>query len=210
MCFTVALSTTAQNLANRYDATPLASGSFQSGSSISAFNHPRLPLVTAPGKLAVMSWGLIPHWVKDREQAESIRQKTLNARAETLWEKPSFRDAVKQHRCLIPMTGFYEYHHREEEKIKYLITLQEQEIFSVAGIWSEWKGAQSGRSFFSYSLITCDANPLMAEIHNTKQRMPVILSPEVENHWLNARTSKEELQKLLVPFPEEKMRAQVC
>lgn len=210
MCFTVALSTNAQNLANRYDAEPLGSDSFQSGSAISAFNHPRLPLVTAPGQLAVMSWGLIPHWAHDRDQAEAIRKKTLNARAETLWEKPSFRDAVKTHRCLIPMTGFYEYQHRQQEKVKHLISLPDQEIFSVAGIWSEWRGSQSGKLFYSFSLITCAANPLMAAIHNSKQRMPVILAPELENQWLDPRHSKEELQKLLKPFPEEEMLARVC
>lgn len=206
MCFSCSLSVNAQALANRYQAPTVE---FSGGAGISAFAHPKLPVVAQEGELRIMHWGLVPSWVKKRDQANDIRKKTLNARSETVFEKPSFRDAVKHHRCLIPVTSFQEWHHNSDgSKQKYDIRIKDEEIYSLAGIWSEWKGPESGVSYFSYSILTCEANELMAKIHNTKKRMPVILTRAIENEWIRSDISREELQELMVPYHNELMIAE--
>jgi putative SOS response-associated peptidase YedK len=110
---------------------------------------------------------------------------TLNARIETLTEKKSFKDII-QNRCLILADGFYEWQWRNKngsKKEKYLITLPNQELFAFAGIYTEWTDFNNTR-INSYSMITTQANELMSKIHNTKQRMPVILKKQDEQHWL--------------------------
>jgi len=110
----------------------------------------------------------------------------LNARIETLNEKPSFKDVI-QNRCLIIADGFYEWQWLTKSgsrKQKYLITLPKEELFAFAGLYSEWTDSE-GAVLNSYTMVTTQANELMSEIHNTKQRMPIILKQEDEQHWLN-------------------------
>ena len=124
---------------------------------------------------------MIPSWSKD----VSIRNYTLNARIETLNEKKSFKDIV-QNRCLIIADGFYEWQWRNNsgsKKEKYLITLPNEELFAFAGLYTQWTNFDNTK-LNSYTIITTQANKLMSEIHNTKQRMPVILKKEDEKHWL--------------------------
>ena len=126
--------------------------------------------------------GLIPFWAKD----DSIKQYTLNAKIETLNEKPAFKNSVKN-RCLVIADGFYEWKWLDEKgrkKQKYLITLPDSDLFAFAGIWSEWQNKSTGEIINSYSIITTEANELMAEIHNSKKRMPVILTKKNEKDWL--------------------------
>lgn len=127
---------------------------------------------------------------------------TLNARIETAFEKPSFREAMRYQRCIIPADAFYEWQHVGKDKIKYRIHT-DQEIFAFAGIWDSWQ------DWKGFSILTMPANPLMARIHNTAQRMPFILKPENEMKWLDPeRVKPEDIKELIVPYPEEKMRAE--
>jgi len=146
------------------------------------------------GQLSRFKWGLIPFWAKDK----SIGYKMINARGETLTEKPAFRNAFKSRRCLVIADAFYEWKKTagSKEKIPFRIFLSEQKVFSMAGIWETWKNPE-GETIRSFSIVTISPNELMAEIHD---RMPVILSKEDEKLWLESN-DPESLRKLIKPFP---------
>ncbi len=142
-------------------------------------------------KLTAMRWGLIPYWAKD----ESIGSKLINARGETVDEKPSFRHSFQKRRCLIVANGFYEWQHRGKEKIPFFIHLKEKKLFCFAGIFDNWKSLE-GESITSCSIITTDASQDLKTIH---PRMPVILKREDFSVWLK-NSNPHELKKLLVPY----------
>lgn len=171
------------------------------------FTFPLMPVVTqeAPDKIQRMHWGLIPSWVKSKEEAEKLRGQTLNARAETLFEKPSFRNAILRHRCLVVADGFFEWMEVKKKKYPHYIYLQQHRLFCFAGIYAAWTERATGEHIDSFSIITCVANPMMARIHNLKQRMPVILHPDDYPRWLQPDLSPEDIKALLQPYPEMAM-----
>ena len=184
MCFFYKLSKTAQELENRFNAKFESQSQFAS-SNYNGFQFPKTPVITNTysNKIQLFYWGLIPHWAKDN----SIRKNTLNARIETINEKPSFRTSVNN-RCLVLSDGFYEWQWLDEKgknKQKYLITLPNNEAFAFAGLWSEWADRATGEIYKTYTIITTEANELMSKIHNSKKRMPVILEKDNEANWLN-------------------------
>jgi putative SOS response-associated peptidase YedK len=167
---------------------------------------PTQPIMAIPNDSKAMAdffvWGLIPSWAKDPE----IGSRLINARAETLGEKPSFRGAYKYRRCLIPTDGFFEWKHETGSKVKtpYWIHLQSNQPFAFAGLWESWQSPDGG-TIRSATIITTEPNSLMAQLHN---RMPVILAPENYDQWLDPQPQKpEDLQKLLAPFPAKEMTA---
>ncbi|HRN85986.1 MAG TPA: SOS response-associated peptidase [Candidatus Dojkabacteria bacterium] len=125
-------------------------------------------------KLTGMKWGFVPVWAKDPK----IGYKLINSRSETIFEKPSFKHAIKNTRCLIPATGFYEW---DEKKNAHLFQLKGVKYFAIAGIFSEWKDPQ-GEILTTCSIITREANKDVKDVH---ERMPVILDEESENEWLS-------------------------
>jgi len=147
-------------------------------------------------------WGLIPSWAKD----PAIGNKLINARAETLAEKPSFRSAFKYHRCLIFADGFYEWQAQPggKSKVPHFIRLTGGKPFAFAGLWEHWQ-APDGSQVRSATIITTRPNELMARLHN---RMPVILHPVDYTKWLDpAPAMPGDLQQLLVPYPAGEMNA---
>jgi putative SOS response-associated peptidase YedK len=152
-----------------------------------------------PDTLHFMRWGLIPSWAKER----SIGSKMINARAETVAEKPSFRSAFKSRRCLVPATGFFEWKREGKSKIPYLIRMKEQNGFCFAGLWDCWNSPEGGE-IESFTIITTTPNTLMSGIH---VRMPVILQRESERQWLGTESGIHDLMPLLKPFPSELMEA---
>lgn len=175
----------------------------------SAFSSPNLPVITSQlsDTVQLFQWGLIPHWAKDFETAEKLRKSAFNARSETILEKPVFRKAIKSGRCLVTAHGFFEYHTLPNKKIPYYIRLKDGDIFAFAGVCDQWVNITTGELINSFSIITTVANPLMEEVHNSKKRMPVILSKEKEHDWINPELSEYELKSLLEPFPHELMEA---
>ncbi|MCF8238138.1 MAG: SOS response-associated peptidase [Saprospiraceae bacterium] len=160
------------------------------------------PVITNedPDQFRFYKWGLIPFWAKD----ERIGSRMINARMETLQEKPAFRIAYQKRRCLVPFDGFYEWKkNKNGQKQPYLIGIDGGALFSIAGLWETWKD-ENGEIIPSFTLITMPPNPLMAAIHN---RMPAILLPEHEKLWLQEGVPAEDLQQLLIPFPEDHMHA---
>jgi putative SOS response-associated peptidase YedK len=148
-------------------------------------------------RLSYFKWGLIPSWAKD----PAIGNKMINARAETITEKPSYRTPLRSQRCLVPSDGFYEWK-QNGKKVPYRIFLKEPRIFSFAGLWEKWKGPD-GNLVNTFTIITIAANDFMKSIH---ERMPVILSPEDEKRWLN-ETDETGLLSMLKPCPAEIMDA---
>jgi putative SOS response-associated peptidase YedK len=147
-------------------------------------------------------WGLIPSWAKD----PSIGNRMINARAETLFEKPAFRSAYKYHRCLIFSNGFFEWQAQQgvKSKVPHFIRLKSGMPFTFAGLWEHWQ-SPDGSEVQSATIITTQPNELMATLHN---RMPVILHSNTYTQWIDpAPQSPDRLQNLLVPYPTEEMEA---
>jgi len=150
--------------------------------------------------LAWLRWGLIPSWAKD----ESIGSRMVNARAETLTEKPSFKGLLRSKRCLIVADGFYEWKQENGSKIPMYMTLKSGEPFAFAGLWDLWK-SPDGEHIRSCTIITTEPNDLVAPIHN---RMPAILLPGVYADWLDPDMRDEQaLSHWLAPYPAEEMTA---
>jgi putative SOS response-associated peptidase YedK len=150
--------------------------------------------------LEFFRWGLVPGWAKD----VSIGNKLINARAETLIEKPSFRSAFAKRRCLIPAGGFYEWRQEGSRKQPYLFQLADQNAFTFAGLWEHWQD-NSGNELYSCTIITTQPNAMIADYHD---RMPVILDASTCWQWLENRPVAE-LQPLLASYPAEKMAVPV-
>jgi putative SOS response-associated peptidase YedK len=154
---------------------------------------------------AVMAkWGLLPHWAKDSK----IAFKMINARAETLTEKPAYRSLIGKHRCLIPADGFYEWTVGSDgKKHPTHFHLPEYELFAFAGLWTSRTDDESGEIIESCTIITTTPNELVAPVHD---RMPVILPSGVESVWLDSTISKEHALSLLEPYPAELMLARAA
>jgi putative SOS response-associated peptidase YedK len=209
MCFTVAIHATREEIENRFGASFEDPSSFTPGYYFSAFTYPRLPVISGKNNqiINMFTWGLIPSWVKDESYAEGIRSKTLNAKSETITEKPSFRNALKTGRCMVISKGFFEWQQRDNKKIPYYIGLKDEQLFGFAGLYDIWINPATGETNYTFTIITTSANPLLAEIHNTKQRMPVILPNDREQEWIDPKVPADKALELLRPYNQEMMTA---
>lgn len=188
MCFHSKQSQDAQKVEKRFNAKIQDKALFQIQNSINGFTFPKTPIIThnKPDIIQHFQWGLIPFWAKD----DTIKKYTLNAKIETLASKPAFRNSVNN-RCLIITDGFFEWKWLDpkgKQKQKYLIGLGNNELFAFGGIWSEWVDKETGEIVYSYSIVTTEANELMSKIHNSKKRMPIVLTAENEKEWLAGKT----------------------
>ena len=159
-----------------------------------------LPVITneSPGGLSFFNWGLIPQWAKNK----SISSKLINARSETLAEKASFKNALKQRRCLVISDSFYEWKRSSKKsKVPYRILLDTKELFAFAGLWEAYED-ENQHMVHTFTIITTTANSLISKIHD---RMPVILDSESEQAWLSSEVSPEHHLSLLKPYPEQNM-----
>ena len=151
-----------------------------------------------------LRWGLIPSWAKDRK----VGYRMINAKAETLAEKPAFRSLLPGHRCLIPADGFYEWRTAADGKrVPLRFTLEDGELFAFAGLWAGWRDPEQDELVISCTIVTTRANDLVAPVHD---RMPVILPREAEDDWLDPDISVEHALSLLEPYPPELMRMQAA
>ena len=207
MCYRYSIYSKPELIEARYNST--FKEDFTPKYHVSAFSQVKLPVITNnnPQQIQLFNWGLIPFWVKDQKQAEEIQQKTANARAETIYEKPAFRHAAEKKHCLVLVDGFFEWREFHGRKYPYYIRLKSHEPFSIAGLWEEWTNKEIDETICSYTVITTKANPLMEKIHNTKKRMPVILPRELERLWINDSISKDQAKELLLPISEYDMEA---
>jgi len=182
---------------------------FQRRYHVGAFENIKLPVITNknPDQVQLFKWGLIPFWVKDEKTANEFKDKTVNARCETIFEKPAFRSSAGKKHCLVIADGFFEWRYYKGKNYPYYISLKDREVFSIAGLWDSWVNKDTDEEVYSYTIITTEANPLMAMIHNKKKRMPAILEKKYEKKWISETLTREETMGLLKPFNESKMTA---
>ena len=167
----------------------------------------QMPVITNHGEgneIEIMSWGFRPVWAQDVSSA----YKFFNARSETLSEKPMWKKAFATKRCLVPATGFYEWHKNGKEKTPYYIHLKNQEMFAFAGLYDAWTDKKTGKVHKSYSIITTGPNALMKPIHD---RMPVILEQKEEHSWLDPEADNDTgfLEHLLDQYKAKEMTARI-
>ena len=183
---------------------------------VSGFQHPKVLIYTdaEPHFPTVASWGLIPHWVKDDAQKKKIWNNTLNARGETIFEKPSFRFSARNKRAILYVDGFYEHHHYQGKTYPYYISRKDGQPLAFAALWSDWQDAVSGEWIQSFTIVTTEGNPMMAKIHNNPKlkgpRMPLILPDGLEDKWLQAvhdELDVKSVQELIQTYPEEELQA---
>jgi putative SOS response-associated peptidase YedK len=176
---------------------------------VSAFSFPQWPVITndAAGLIQFFQWGLIPSWIADKTAANQIKARTLNARSETITTKPAYGISIRNKRCLVLADGFYEWHQENNKKYPFHIRLKSREAFALAGIWDTWINKQDGTSLNTFSIVTTKANHLLARIHNSKERMPVILKQEFEKKWINNDFDIGDIGSILIPYDESEMEA---
>jgi putative SOS response-associated peptidase YedK len=165
----------------------------------------QLPIITnaAPGQIQLLSWGLVPSWSRD----PATGPRPINARAETLSEKPSFRQLLARRRCLVLADSFYEWQATPAGKVPHRILLREEQPFAFAGLWDEWLDRGTGELHPTFTIITTEPNSMMASIHN---RMPVILPDRAaEQAWLADDLGPAAHQQLLLPYDAAAMREYV-
>lgn len=179
------------------------------------------PIITADDNIQVFEWGMFADWVKHKTasqnptaegvvMARKNREAIYNSKAETIFEKPTFKEHIFSQRCLIPSTGYFEYHHpTPKTSVPYYIFLLNDEIFSMAGIYDVWR-LNDKNTFITFSMLTTAANEFTAKIHNggaNPFRMPLILHKEDEEKWLNPDLKQKEIENLLQVYPAELMDA---
>jgi putative SOS response-associated peptidase YedK len=209
MCYYSLLKSNTKDMVREFDAIFPRAELFKPIYSASAFAFPKMPVINSdtPGEISLFQWGLIPFWVKNINQANSIRQWTLNARSETIFEKPAFRQAIRSRRCLVIVDGFFEWRHVEKKKYPYYITLKSRAIFTLAGIWDTWSNPDSNEKLDTFSVVTTEANELMAKVHNSRKRMPLILPKEKEKTWLDPEQNEAQIKGIMVPYNTNDMKA---
>lgn len=192
------MSITRESLYNRFGHL-LAEESVPDYYCASGFTHPAWPVLCSdsPDRIELARWGLVPFWVKDEQQATSIRRSTLNARSETLFQKPSFRAAAPRQRCLVLVDGFFEPHKHEGKSYQFYCYLRDHSVFALAGIYSYWKNPADGATMKTFSIITTASNELMSLVHNEKRRMPVILERKDENDWIVPDLGRASVESML-------------
>lgn len=209
MCFTVNVNLVKEELENRYGATLIDPDKYRPSYYYHAYSLPELPAICSgmPDRIMLLKWGLIPSWIKTRDDANAIRFKTFNARSESIDKKPSFSHSFRSKRCVVPVKGFFEWQHVGNEKIPWYIYHSENDIMSIAGLYDEWVASITGEILNTFSIVTTDANELMAEIHNSGKRMPVILDKVGESKWIDLSVSASDALNLLKPCDSEILKA---
>jgi putative SOS response-associated peptidase YedK len=182
MCFYFGIKDPVKKIEKRFNKPLQLPHLFTPTEKHNGFAHPIIPIIAndKPNEITWAKWGLLPTWAKDNNYAKN----TLNARIETLETLPSFKNNV-DNRCLVIANYFYDWRHEGKNKIPYIIHSQENELFCFAGIYCDWKDNTNSLQR-TFTILTTQANTTMQYIHNTKQRMPVILHPQDENNWLQA------------------------
>ncbi|MPR37199.1 SOS response-associated peptidase [Salmonirosea aquatica] len=200
MCYHTSLNVKQAVLEARYRAQMPEGKRWDPVIHANAYAVPVWPLVTSeqPHTFAMLMWGMIPGWVKTVQDAKKLRTMTINGRYEAMYEKPSFRAAAGAEKgCLIPVSGFFEWHTQGKKKYPFYIRPNQQEIVSIAGLWDEWADPATGEVHSTYTMLTQPTNALMAKIHNSKKRMPCLLTQEQEREYLKKSLQQKEVLELL-------------
>lgn len=198
MCYTIKQTANERLLEGRFHARLKYPAQLAYIEKSSGFSFPLVPVITNQDteSIQLFQWGLLPSWARDT----ALRKNTLNARLETLVEKPSFRASV-ENRCLVLIDGFYEYQwHDPKGKNKrcYVMTMPDSQPFALGGIYNIWTDKSTGEQIPTFSILTTAANAQMEIIHNTKKRMPLILTRANEKEWLRGEINYPHFESELV------------
>jgi putative SOS response-associated peptidase YedK len=171
---------------------------------VSGFSHSKAFIAVNNGQVkSILSrWGLVPHWVKSPEQANEMANRTLNARIETIFEKPSFRDAAKSQRGILFVDGFYEHYHSKSKKYPFHVYAKDKSMLALGVLYSDCVDTETGEVINTFSIVTTVGKGIMETIHNNPKmaepRMPLMLRNELAKKWINPSTSKEEIMDEMV------------
>lgn len=209
MCYHTSVKVKATELAKLLNAPFPRQEFYEEFNHANGFAHPSLAVLSVDHgrSINVYNWGLIPFWVKNWNAALKLRNQTLNARSEEVFKKPSFRDSIMTRRCVIPVTGFFEYKHVGKDKIPYYIHPKEHPLFYLAGIFSYWTNPATRDEMTTFSILTGAANEMMSDIHNSVKRMPLMLDREVINDWISYDLSPGSIKELMNPCDDSNMAA---
>lgn len=209
MCYYSSTKTDASTLEKKFKRKLKQGEEIKPKFLVSGFAHEKSPIITAdePDLIQNYYWGLIPNFCRTLKDAKDMMIKDLNARSETAFELPSFKNSIDQKRCLILVDGFYEWQKVGKNKYPYFIQLANKEPFAFGGIYNTWVNKDLGEVYNTFSVLTTQASPLMEKIHNTKLRMPLIISKDKENEWIDKGLNKEQIVNLMKPFDENLMQA---
>lgn len=173
---------------------------------VSGFSHPKLPIIRQ-NVIELSEWGLIPSFALNEDKANELANMTLNARSDTIREKPSYKKSINTQRCILVVDGFFEWHHKDGKKLPYYIYPADEKVFYLGCIYNSWTNKVTGETRDTFSIITTDANPLMEYIHNSKKRMPLILSKDDIAAWIDPFIPQNTVDSLMKPYPENLMQA---
>ena len=162
------------------------------------YDHPKLAIISSGDSAPDMKyahWGLIPTETTNRTRALELRKMSINARSETMFERPMFRQAAARGRCLVPVTGFIEFHELGKKKYPFFCH-RNGEPFVLAGLSATWVGPESGQPFHSFTVVTTQADPFMSVVHNHSLRMPLVLEASEFGPWLDPETDLSVVQQM--------------
>jgi putative SOS response-associated peptidase YedK len=204
MCFNVSVAKGADQIQARFHASFDAPG-FEPIYHAAAFSDPKIPVVRDE-KITLMSWGLVPRWARSQDEAKKLKRQTINARAESIFDRPAFRASIQDRRCFVIADGFFEWRDVSGKKYPYHVRMRDGGLFAMAGIWDAWKDPETSAVREGFSIITTRANPLLEIVHNTKRRMPAILAQDDERRWLGP-LERPDIEATLRPYDDSKMEA---
>ncbi|MEA5257162.1 SOS response-associated peptidase family protein [Arcicella aquatica] len=210
MCFYAEIPPSDKLLEKRYKASLHTKRYYEDNQVdiiFNGFTNPKMPIIMCdmPDKICLVRWGLIPTHISSLEQAKSIQTKTLNACIETVHEKMSYKNSQNL-RCLVIVKAIIEPHQKpDKSRERYRIWLKDEDSFALGGIFSYWKSPENGKYIRTFSILTTVANEMMAKIHNTRKRMPVIISPDKYEEYLSG---EKNILDYKTPFDENLMIAE--
>lgn len=209
MCYNISAKKESKELEKRFKVKVAEGVNVTPHFYMSGFNHPKTPVVSSiqPDVIQTFHWGLIPSFCQTIKDAKEMMTKTLNAKSETVFSLPSFKNSIRQKRCMVLVDGFYEWRTIGKQKYPYYIHTKDNEPFAFGGIYNDWVNKETGEIINTFSIITTEANQLMAKIHNVKLRMPLILPREIEQDWLNPTLNENQINELMKPLDESRLEA---
>jgi putative SOS response-associated peptidase YedK len=209
MCYNVSIKKISKKTEKQFKAKIDSEMTLPDNYYLSGFSHQLVPVISTlnPELITAFNWGLIPDFCKTDIDAKDMQAKTLNAKSETVFALPSFKNSIREKRCLIIVDGFYEWRTIGKQKYPYFIQYKDREAFAFGGIFNDWVNKQTGEQTHTCSIITTPANALMSKIHNEKQRMPFILPKGMEREWLNTNLKENEITDLMKPLPDGELIA---
>jgi putative SOS response-associated peptidase YedK len=184
---------------------------------VNGFAFPLMPVITdySPGEISFLNWGMVPSNIRSKQDAEKFIRtyNTLNARGENIFSGKIYSEPIKERRCLILSSGFFEWMHhqpdgkKKTEKYPFYITMKNDEMFVFGGIWDTFYDIASSEKISTFSIVTTEANELMSVIHNSKKRMPLIFDSEKALDWLYTDANEQFIKSMIKPFDSSKMKA---